>query len=65
MVHAGIYYTPGSLKARLCVSGMQMAYDYCDSNRVPYKKVGKLIVATDDVEVERLKARLSCLWTIH
>ncbi|CAG0914926.1 unnamed protein product [Notodromas monacha] len=54
VIHAGIYYTPGSLKAKLCVEGMRLAYKYCDEHNIPYKKVGKLIVARDDVEVERL-----------
>ena len=45
VIHAGIYYKPGSLKARLCVKGMHMAYDYCDEHNIPYKKVtGSLIL---------------------
>lgn len=44
----------GSLKAKLCVEGMHLMYAYCDEKKIPYKKVGKLIVATDKVEVERL-----------
>ncbi|XP_066147622.1 L-2-hydroxyglutarate dehydrogenase, mitochondrial [Euwallacea fornicatus] len=54
VIHAGIYYKPGSLKAKLCVEGMNLMYQYCDKKKIPYKKVGKLIVATDKVEVERL-----------
>lgn len=54
VIHAGIYYKPGSLKAKLCVEGMHLMYAYCDEKKIPYKKVGKLIVATDKVEVERL-----------
>jgi hypothetical protein len=38
-----------------CVRGLDLAYKYCDDHQVPYKKVGKLIVATDSVEVDRLK----------
>lgn len=56
VVHAGIYYTPGTLKARLCVEGMRLAYDYFDAKRIPYRKCGKLIVATDALEVQRLHA---------
>ncbi|RZC35557.1 L-2-hydroxyglutarate dehydrogenase, mitochondrial-like, partial [Asbolus verrucosus] len=54
VMHAGIYYKPGSLKAKLCVQGLQLAYDYCDAKGIPYKKVGKLIVATNPLEVKRL-----------
>ena len=42
VIHAGIYYTPGSLKAKLCVKGLQMLYKYCDQHNVPYKQVGKV-----------------------
>ncbi|WAR19878.1 L2HDH-like protein [Mya arenaria] len=54
VIHAGIYYTPGSLKAKLCVKGLDMLYKYCDENSVPYKKCGKLIVATHPEEIPRL-----------
>lgn len=54
VIHAGIYYTPGSLKAQLCVKGMRLMYDFCDARNIPYKKVGKLIVATTPIEVQRL-----------
>lgn len=54
VIHAGIYYKPGSLKAKLCVEGLHLSYKYFDEKNVPYKKVGKLIVATNEVEVGRL-----------
>ena len=54
VVHAGIYYTPGSLKARLCVEGLRATYKYCDEHGIPYKKVGKLIVAVDQEQAQRL-----------
>ncbi|CAE1245563.1 L2HGDH [Acanthosepion pharaonis] len=43
VIHAGIYYAPGSLKAKLCVEGLNLAYKYCDENDIPYKKCGKMI----------------------
>lgn len=54
VVHAGIYYQPGSLKADMCVLGRRLLYDYCERNHVPFKKCGKLIVATDEQHIERL-----------
>ncbi|XP_053689306.1 L-2-hydroxyglutarate dehydrogenase, mitochondrial isoform X1 [Sabethes cyaneus] len=54
VIHAGIYYKPGSLKAKLCVQGLNLSYKYFDEKNIPYKKVGKLIVATNDIEVTRL-----------
>uniref|UniRef100_A0A8R1TXG3 L-2-hydroxyglutarate dehydrogenase, mitochondrial n=1 Tax=Onchocerca volvulus TaxID=6282 RepID=A0A8R1TXG3_ONCVO len=55
VLHAGIYYAPGSLKAKLCVRGIDLAYEYCDKHKVPYKKIGKLIVAVEPIEVPRLE----------
>ncbi|XP_056648529.1 L-2-hydroxyglutarate dehydrogenase, mitochondrial isoform X1 [Diorhabda sublineata] len=55
VVHAGIYYQPGSLKAKLCVEGAQLSYKYFDSKKIPYKKCGKLIVATNPEEIKKLK----------
>lgn len=54
VVHAGIYYLPGSLKAKLCVEGMKLCYEYFDQKNIPYKKIGKLIVATTKAEIPRL-----------
>jgi L-2-hydroxyglutarate oxidase LhgO len=54
VIHSGIYYTPGSLKAKLCVEGRKLALAYCEAKGIAYKQVGKLIVATDEAELGRL-----------
>lgn len=55
VVHAGIYYEPGSLKATLCAAGKQQLYAYCEREGVPYARPGKLLVATRDEEIHRLE----------
>jgi 2-hydroxyglutarate dehydrogenase len=54
VIHAGLYYEPGSLKARLCVQGARELYGYCDERQIPYEKSGKLVVAVDESELGRL-----------
>ncbi len=54
VIHGGIYYTPGSLKARLCVEGSRLMYDYCDEHGIPHERCGKLIVARHEGELGRL-----------
>ncbi|NXY89895.1 L2HDH protein, partial [Alcedo cyanopectus] len=56
VIHSGIYYTPGSLKAQLCVQGAALCYNYCDRKGIPYRQCGKLIVAVEQDEIPRLKA---------
>ena len=55
VVHAGIYYAPGSLKARLCRRGLGLLRDFCAEHDLPYDACGKVVVATDEHEVEPLK----------
>ncbi|MBL8585774.1 MAG: FAD-dependent oxidoreductase, partial [Bradyrhizobiaceae bacterium] len=59
VIHAGIYYPTGSLRARHCVRGRRMLYDYCASHGIPHKKYGKLIVATRDAEIAKMEALLA------
>jgi len=54
VLHAGLYYKPGSLKARLAVSGIRQMISFCAENGVPYEICGKLVVATDQQELPRL-----------
>jgi L-2-hydroxyglutarate oxidase LhgO len=54
VIHSGIHYPKKSLKAKLCVTGNSMTYDYCIKHRIPYKRLGKLTVATDEAEIEEL-----------
>jgi L-2-hydroxyglutarate oxidase LhgO len=58
VIHAGIYYPGGSLKAQLCVAGKQRLYAFCDERGVDYQRLGKLIVATDDSQCAALHTLL-------
>lgn len=55
VIHAGLYYPPGSLKARSCVAGRQRLYAYCCEHGVPHARIGKLIVATSQAEIAGLE----------
>lgn len=56
VIHAGVYYRPGSLKARLCVAGSRSIVDFCHEHQIPVEVCGKLIVATEEAELPRLHA---------
>ena len=55
VIHAGLYYPPGSLKARLCVAGRDALYAYCATRAIPHRRCGKLIVAASDGQIGRLE----------
>ena len=54
VIHAGVYYAPGSLKARLCVKGAALMYEYCERHGIDVNRIGKLIIATDARELSGL-----------
>ncbi|HUO35770.1 MAG TPA: NAD(P)/FAD-dependent oxidoreductase [Candidatus Acidoferrum sp.] len=56
VIHSGIYYPPGSLKARFCLRGNQLTYEFCAAHDVPYRKIGKLVVASSIKEKDKLAA---------
>ena len=55
VIHGGIYYEPGSLKAKLCVEGASLMYEYAQQHAIPHERCGKLIVAIEDAELPRLE----------
>src|SRR5215468_7676770 len=55
VIHAGLYYPTGSKRAYHCPRGRRMLYAFCASHGVPYRKCGKLVVATNDAEAKRLE----------
>ncbi len=55
VIHSGIYYTPGSLKARACVAGHRAMLTFCQEEGIPFERCGKVIVALDEHELPRLE----------
>ena len=55
VIHAGIYYAPGSYKARLCVEGAKEMMNYCENKKIKYEKCGKVIVAVNEEEQNKLE----------
>lgn len=55
VIHAGLYYQPGSLKAKLCINGNKLLYGFCAKHNIPHKRLGKLVIATNDSETEKIK----------
>ncbi|HAW49433.1 TPA: NAD(P)/FAD-dependent oxidoreductase [bacterium] len=58
VIHSGIYYKNGSLKARLCIEGKNLIYQFCERYNIPYNRIGKLIVACNDDEAKELERLL-------
>ena len=56
VIHAGVYYEPGSLKADFCKKGAKATMDFCKTHNLPFRQCGKLLVATTPLEMERMKA---------
>ena len=56
VIHAGVYYAPGSLKADFCKAGAAATIQFCEENDIPYEQCGKLLVATNELEHERMLA---------
>jgi len=54
VIHAGVYYEPGSLKAKFCREGLEETINFCDLHNIPYENCGKLLVATSEVELARM-----------
>ena len=56
VIHAGVYYEPGSLKAKFCREGVDATINFCQQHNIPFNQCGKLLVATNELEVKRMEA---------
>ncbi|MEM1288573.1 MAG: L-2-hydroxyglutarate oxidase [Pseudomonadota bacterium] len=56
VIHAGVYYAPGSLKARFCRAGVEATVEFCTKHQIPFEQCGKLLVATNEAELSRMDA---------
>ena len=56
VIHAGVYYEPGSLKAKFCRAGVDATINFCQQHNIPFNQCGKLLVATNELEVKRMEA---------
>src|SRR6185436_7289601 len=56
VIHAGLYYPKGSLKARYCVEGKHKLYAYCTEHRIPHERIGKIVVASDESELAAVQS---------
>lgn len=56
VVHAGVYYSPGTLKAKFCKEGLEATLNFCKENQVPYEQCGKILVSTNEQEYKRMEA---------
>lgn len=59
VIHSGLYYSPGSLKAKHCVRGNRLTYEFCAAHNVPHRNTGKIVVASSETEEDRLSALLA------
>ena len=55
VIHSGIYYKPGSLKAENCITGYKLLIEFCDENKIKYDICGKIIIATEEKEIDSLQ----------
>src|SRR5579884_3286872 len=59
VIHSGIYYTPGSRKARMCLAGNRLLYEFAAAHQIPHRRSGKLVVATSEAEIADLESLLA------
>ena len=55
VIHAGLYYQPGSLKAETCICGKELLYGLCEEQNIPYQRIGKLVVGSDPIEISKIE----------